>query len=155
MAGSTAAAAAREGASELLDQIADERSVTDVDELVAWLEEHNHPALAMGPMEAGAAPEPEAAPASAISQAEAVLDTLDEVAPAVELEPEPALPDRRRQRSTTASELAMTPEPTKADPPPACRAPEPGSSRPLYRLLRWETRAQRSSISFAARWLWA
>ncbi len=126
-------AAAREDAPELLDQIADERSVTDVDELVAWLEEHNHPALAMGPMEAGAAPEPEAVPASAISQAEAVLDTLDEVAPAVELEPEPALPEPAQAavEPQAERELAMTPEPTKADLPPGVPgAPESPAGQP-------------------------
>jgi len=32
------------------DKIADERSVTSVDELLAWLEEHNHPALVMDPI---------------------------------------------------------------------------------------------------------
>ena len=40
----------REGAPDLLDKIADERSVTSVDELLAWLEAHNHPAMALEPM---------------------------------------------------------------------------------------------------------
>ena len=40
----------REGDPELLDRIADERSVTTVDELLAWLEAHNHPAMALEPM---------------------------------------------------------------------------------------------------------
>ncbi len=44
------AVADREGDPELLDKIADERHATSVDELVAWLEEHNHPALVMDPM---------------------------------------------------------------------------------------------------------
>ncbi|MBN2149172.1 MAG: CO dehydrogenase/CO-methylating acetyl-CoA synthase complex subunit beta [Anaerolineales bacterium] len=44
------AVASREGDPDLLDKIADERSVTTVEELLAWLEEHNHPALAMDPM---------------------------------------------------------------------------------------------------------
>ncbi|MEW6579699.1 MAG: acetyl-CoA decarbonylase/synthase complex subunit delta [Chloroflexota bacterium] len=119
------AAAEREGVPELLDKIADERTVTDVDELVAWLEEHNHPALAMGPMEAGAASEAEVAPASAISQAEAVLDTPDEVAPAVEPEPEPALPEPAQAavEPPAEPEPAMTPEPVHADLPPG----EPGA----------------------------
>jgi acetyl-CoA synthase len=39
--------AEREGDPDLLSRIADERSVTTVDELLAWMEEHNHPALAM------------------------------------------------------------------------------------------------------------
>lgn len=40
----------REGDPDLLDKIADERSVTTVDDLLAWLEAHNHPAMAMEPM---------------------------------------------------------------------------------------------------------
>jgi CO dehydrogenase/acetyl-CoA synthase beta subunit len=44
------AACAREGDSDLLDKIADERSVNTVDQLTAWLEAHNHPAMAMDPM---------------------------------------------------------------------------------------------------------
>ncbi len=40
----------REGDPDLLDKIADERNVTTVEELLAWLEAHNHPALAMEPM---------------------------------------------------------------------------------------------------------
>jgi acetyl-CoA synthase len=40
----------REGDPDFLDKIADERSVTSVDELLAWLEGHNHPAMAMEPM---------------------------------------------------------------------------------------------------------
>jgi acetyl-CoA synthase len=40
----------REGDPDLLDKIADERSVTTVEDLLAWLEAHNHPAMAMEPM---------------------------------------------------------------------------------------------------------
>ena len=40
----------REGDPDLLDKIADERSVTTVDDLLAWLEAHNHPAMALDPM---------------------------------------------------------------------------------------------------------
>ena len=42
--------AEREGDPELLDRIADERSASTVDDLLAWLEEHNHPALVMDPI---------------------------------------------------------------------------------------------------------
>ncbi|MGW8317661.1 MAG: acetyl-CoA decarbonylase/synthase complex subunit alpha/beta [Candidatus Promineifilaceae bacterium] len=42
--------AEREGDPDLIDRIADERHVTTVDELLAWLEEHNHPALIMDPI---------------------------------------------------------------------------------------------------------
>jgi acetyl-CoA synthase len=42
--------AGREGDPELIDKIADERNITSVEELLAWLEEHGHPALVMDPM---------------------------------------------------------------------------------------------------------
>jgi acetyl-CoA synthase len=41
------AVAEREGDPDLITRIADERNVTTVEDLLAWLEEHNHPALAM------------------------------------------------------------------------------------------------------------
>ncbi len=44
------AVAEREGDPDLIEKIADERHVTTVDELLAWLEEHNHPVLSMEPM---------------------------------------------------------------------------------------------------------
>lgn len=44
------AVAAREGDPDLVNRIADERNVTTIDELLAWLEEHNHPTMAMEPM---------------------------------------------------------------------------------------------------------
>ncbi len=42
--------AERQGDAKLIDRIADGRSVTSVDELLPWLEEHQHPALAMDPI---------------------------------------------------------------------------------------------------------
>jgi acetyl-CoA synthase len=42
--------AEKTGVSNLLELIADERQVTTVEELLAWLEELNHPALSMDPM---------------------------------------------------------------------------------------------------------
>jgi CO dehydrogenase/acetyl-CoA synthase beta subunit len=50
MAEELKAAAIREGDPDLIDKIADERSVSTVDELLAWMEEHNHPTLVMDPM---------------------------------------------------------------------------------------------------------
>lgn len=44
------AVAEREGDPDLMDKIADEREVTTVDELLAWLEAHGHPAMVMDPM---------------------------------------------------------------------------------------------------------
>ncbi|MGW8226549.1 MAG: acetyl-CoA decarbonylase/synthase complex subunit alpha/beta [Anaerolineales bacterium] len=50
MADELAAAAEREGDPDLINKIADERNVSSVDELLAWMEEHNHPALVMDPI---------------------------------------------------------------------------------------------------------
>ncbi len=47
MADELRAVAEREGDPDLLDRIADERDVNTVDDLLAWMEEHNHPALVM------------------------------------------------------------------------------------------------------------
>jgi acetyl-CoA synthase len=44
------AVALREGDPDLIEKIADERNISTVDDLLAWLEEHNHPALIMDPM---------------------------------------------------------------------------------------------------------
>ena len=50
MADELQAVAEREGDPDLIARIADERQVTTVEELLAWLEEHNHPALVMDPI---------------------------------------------------------------------------------------------------------
>ncbi len=50
MAEELKAVAIREGDPDLIDKIADERSATTVDELLAWMEAHGHPALMMEPM---------------------------------------------------------------------------------------------------------
>jgi CO dehydrogenase/acetyl-CoA synthase beta subunit len=47
MADELQAVAEREGDPDLINKIADERSVGTVEDLLAWLEEHNHPALIM------------------------------------------------------------------------------------------------------------
>ena len=50
MADELQAVAEREGDPDLIERIADERQVNTVDDLLAWLEEHNHPALIMDPI---------------------------------------------------------------------------------------------------------
>jgi acetyl-CoA synthase len=50
MADEFQAVAEREGDPDLIGKIADERQVTDVEQLLAWMEEHNHPALIMDPI---------------------------------------------------------------------------------------------------------
>jgi acetyl-CoA synthase len=50
MAAEFTAVAEREGDPDLINRIADERNAATVDDLLAWLEEHNHPALIMDPI---------------------------------------------------------------------------------------------------------
>jgi acetyl-CoA synthase len=50
MADELQAVAEREGDPDLISKIADDRSASTVDELLAWMEEHNHPALVMDPI---------------------------------------------------------------------------------------------------------
>jgi acetyl-CoA synthase len=50
MADELQAVADREGDPDLISKIADDRSASTVEELLAWLEEHNHPALVMDPI---------------------------------------------------------------------------------------------------------
>jgi acetyl-CoA synthase len=50
MADELKAVAIREGDPDLIDKIPDERNATSVEEVLAWLEEHNHPALVMDPI---------------------------------------------------------------------------------------------------------
>lgn len=50
MADELGAVAEREGDPDLVERIADEREVSTVEELLAWLEAHNHPALVMDPI---------------------------------------------------------------------------------------------------------
>ena len=44
------AVAEREGDPDLISKIADETTVSTVEDLLAWLEEHNHPSLVMDPI---------------------------------------------------------------------------------------------------------
>jgi acetyl-CoA synthase len=50
MADEFKAVAIREGDPDLIERIADDRNVTTEEELLAWMEEHNHPALTMDPI---------------------------------------------------------------------------------------------------------
>ncbi len=92
MATEFAAVAEREGVPNLIDRIADERSVTSVEELVDWVEEQKHPVLDMGVMQA-ASGEVEAAPAvepEAMAKAEPQPESQPEPQP--QLTPVPAPP---------------------------------------------------------------
>lgn len=50
MADEFRAVAEREGDPDLINKIADERNASTVDELLAWMEQQNHPALVMDPI---------------------------------------------------------------------------------------------------------
>jgi acetyl-CoA synthase len=106
MAAEFAAVAEREGISNLIDRIADERSVTSVEELIDWVEEHNHPVLEMGVMQAASGEVKAAPPAPEEAVAEVEPTPEPEPAPEPEAAPEP--------------ELAVpTPAPVPAPPTPA------------------------------------
>jgi len=111
MASEFAAVAEREGVPDLIDRIADERNVTTVEELVAWLKERDHPVLEMGPMQAASgAPEEVAAAAPE---------------PAVAAEPTPEI---KKEIPEPMPESKPVPEPMLASEPgpePAAAASEP------------------------------
>jgi acetyl-CoA synthase len=92
MAAEFAAVAEREEIPDILDRIADERSVASVDELVEWVKEKNHPVLEMGVMQAASGVvEAEPTNGREPAPAELVAEKAPEpVAPAPEPEPEPA-----------------------------------------------------------------
>jgi len=50
MADEFRAVADREGDPDLINKIADERNASSVEELLAWMEQQNHPALVMDPI---------------------------------------------------------------------------------------------------------
>jgi acetyl-CoA synthase len=101
MAEELAAVAEREGVPDLVDRIADERSVTTVDELVEWLKEKQHPVLEMGVMQA----------ASGVAEVEAP-------APAAVAAPAPA------------PEAVEKPKPEEERPPIGMGRPPIGMGRP-------------------------
>jgi acetyl-CoA synthase len=118
MAAEFAAVAEREGIPDLIDRIADERSVASVDELVEWVKEKNHPALEMGVMQAASGVvEAEPTNGREPAPAELVAERAPEpVAPAPEpeLEPTPAAPEPVAEKA---------PEPVAPEPAPAPQAP--------------------------------
>jgi CO dehydrogenase/CO-methylating acetyl-CoA synthase complex beta subunit/CO dehydrogenase/acetyl-CoA synthase delta subunit len=96
MAEEFAAVAVREDDPELIDRIADGDSVTEVDQLVEWLKEHNHPALDLPPMQPAEEPEeeevPVAAAVAAAAPAAAPVAVSEPEAPVPAPTPEPAAP---------------------------------------------------------------
>jgi CO dehydrogenase/CO-methylating acetyl-CoA synthase complex beta subunit len=125
MATELAAVAEREGDPELISRIADGDSVTEVDELVKWLEEHAHPALDMEPMEPAPEPEEVAEPAMAAAGATAPAAR----APAAEAPPKATEP-----KAAEAAE-AVPAKPAAEKAAPAVPAPEkPAAKVPAGRL---------------------
>lgn len=98
MADEFQAVAEREGIPDLIDRIADERSVTDVEQLVDWVHEMKHPVLEMGVMQAEAAPEPAE---DVIAQAEAVVEAVMAEGEKVE---EPSAPELEAEETKPAPE---------------------------------------------------
>jgi acetyl-CoA synthase len=117
MAVEFAAVAEREGIPDLIDRIADERSVGSVEELVEWVKQKNHPVLEMGVMEA-ASGEVEAAPTNGKQAAPAP-------APVAEAKPTPEPVAEAKPAPEPVAEKA--PEPSEPEP----MAPEPVSEPAL------------------------
>jgi acetyl-CoA synthase len=147
MAAELHAVAEREGIPDLIDRIADNRSVTEVDELVAWVEEKNHPVLDMGPIGADVEPIEEEGPADeVIAQAEAVVQAAmekpeAEATPAVEEaeQPEHETPvDEEEKESAVPAPpagetISKTPTPTT---PPTRPVSAEGSAERAVEILR-------------------
>jgi len=106
-----AAVAEREGIPDLIDRIADEKDVTTVDELVAWLEKKEHPVLEMGKMQAAGAP----------------VEAAEEAAPAPPAEePEAAEPEEPKEPEAKAvPEKVEEPKPEPAPAPAAAPVAAP------------------------------
>jgi acetyl-CoA synthase len=121
--------AVREGDPDLIDRIADGDSVTEVDELVEWLKEHDHPALKMPPMQPAEEPEEEA---EAVPVAEAVASAAAAPAPA------PAAPARQPEPEVPApapAPVASVAESTPVKPAaPATKAPVDASVQQIAQI---------------------
>ncbi len=114
MAAEMQAVAEREGDPDLISRIADGNSVIEVDELIEWVKEHDHPVLNMPPMETVEDSEAEVeAPAPAV-KVEVDLPVKEPKVDVSPLEPEPVV-----------SDIAVTPSPT---PEPVPKAPVPAAS---------------------------
>ena len=117
------AVAEREGVPDLMDRIADERRVTTVDELMAWLKEKDHPVLKMGVMQAasGVVEEAPAPPKPAVAKPEVVEEVKAEVVAEEMLEEVLKEMEEARPVAAVAAPEAVAPPPVA--PPPAPAAP--------------------------------
>jgi acetyl-CoA decarbonylase/synthase complex subunit delta len=137
MAAEFQAVAEREGDPELISRIADGDTVTEVDELIKWLEENNHPALDMEPMQPAPEPEEVAEPAMAGAAAGAPAAQPEPTAPVARVPAPEAAPKAAAQPKAAAEEAgekekaaeevpeeAAEPEAAK---PSAAEAPKPAA----------------------------
>jgi acetyl-CoA synthase len=140
MASELQVVADREGDPELISRIADGDSVTEVDELVKWLEEHNHPALDMEPMQPAPEPEEMAVPAMAAAgaapaPAPAAVAEKPAAQPAAAAgeKPAPAAAKPAAEMKAATQEPAERPaveEPKAAPAPAAAEKPKPARELP-------------------------
>ncbi len=119
----------REGIPDLLDRIASGNDLFEVDELVEWLKEKDHPVLQMGMIGAdvGDAPEVAAEPEpDVIAEAVAVVEAMDaepEPEPVVEVEAPPVVePEPVVEKAPAPVELVPVVAPVAADDSAADRA---------------------------------
>ena len=136
MANEFQAVAEREGIPDLIGRIATGADISEVDELVAWLKEKDHPALQMGPIGADVGDAPEI-----IAEPEAVVEVeVDVVAEAVavveaheaEPEPEPVF----EAPSVVEPEPAVVESPAPVAPAPASAAAADTSAERAVDSLR-------------------
>jgi len=126
-----AAVSERERMPDLIDRIADERSVTTVDELVSWMKTNDHPALGMGQMVAQSA---------AVDVVEAEAPVEAPVAP-----PAPAAPKRMvAEKAAPPKVVEAVPEPEVAPEVPVVE-PVPAPAAPAAAPLVGEARRRRSA----------
>jgi acetyl-CoA synthase len=126
MAAEFQAVAERVGDPDLINRIADERSVTDVAQLETWLKEKQHPALEMPPMgaevseeaELEAQPEEPGDAEEFIAQAEAIVQAAEAKAKAGEAKEE-----------HPSEEVVEEPEP-EPEPAPEAKQPPPEPVKP-------------------------
>jgi acetyl-CoA synthase len=106
MADEFQAVSQREGIPDLIERIADDRDVTEVDELIEWLKQKEHPVLEMPPMGVEVESEPVA---EVIAEAEAVIG---------------AAVEKQKAQPPAAEPVAPKPE-AAPEPEPKAKAPEP------------------------------
>jgi len=122
MADEFRAVAEREGIPDLIERIADNSTVTTVEELEAWVEGKNHPVLEMGTMAVEAEGVPEVAPAEKTIE-EPVAVAAPAAAEAVAEAPAPEPPAK-----------AEAPAPVEPAPEPVARAePEAPAKAPVLK----------------------